>query len=308
MPGPAEQPPRLGFGCAGLGASRSAGTSEQLVRAAHDAGFRHFDVARSYGYGAAEEALAPLLRTADDVTVTTKLGIVPPARSAALDLARGVARRAVQVAPGLRRRLRARAESMVHGGAFDVPSAVASFDASRRALGVDRVDVLLLHECAPADLTDELLEQLRRWRDDGAVGRTGIATGRDHTDAILATAPEGIEVVQVPDVLGTDPGPPGAPGAWVLTHSVLAGALPRLREVVADPGVARRWGDALGVDATDPAALAGLLLAAGLARNAAGTVLVSSSRPTARGSPAAVTTAASTDAAEALPGRPMPKR
>jgi len=48
----------LGFGCAGLAARLTASESRRLVDVAFDAGVRHFDVARSYGYGRAEACSA----------------------------------------------------------------------------------------------------------------------------------------------------------------------------------------------------------------------------------------------------------
>lgn len=48
---------QLGFGCSNLGSDLSYRASCALVEAAYDAGFRHFDVAPSYGNGQAERIL-----------------------------------------------------------------------------------------------------------------------------------------------------------------------------------------------------------------------------------------------------------
>lgn len=59
VPGVAIQIPVLGFGCSALssvGGKKALG----LLGAAFDAGVRHFDVARYYGYGESEGILEPL--------------------------------------------------------------------------------------------------------------------------------------------------------------------------------------------------------------------------------------------------------
>ena len=47
-----------------------------MLGAAYDAGIRHFDVARSYGYGDAEGVVGEFLRgCSEQVTVTSKFGL-----------------------------------------------------------------------------------------------------------------------------------------------------------------------------------------------------------------------------------------
>ena len=175
-----------GYGTAALGRSISRRERVRLVEAAYEAGIRWFDTAPLYGAGAAEEALGIALRGKDDVTVATKVGIVPPGLV-------GVA-------------LRRPAE----GGRFtDVRRQV---DGSLRRLRRDTVDVVLLHEVDAAS-APAALDALAG---DERVGLSGIATGAAQSAAILAS--NNLDVVQLAAGSGVDPR-----GARLVLHSVLVG-------------------------------------------------------------------------------------
>jgi aryl-alcohol dehydrogenase-like predicted oxidoreductase len=270
---------RLGFGCAGLMARLGRTESVRLLEVAYESGIRHFDTARAYGYGEAEAALGEFLRgRRDDVTVTTKLGIVPPRRSRALDAAKDAARAAARIAPVLRPLLRRGAQSMGASGAFEPGAARASLETSLSELGVDAVDILLLHELRPADAQPGLLDFLEAARGEGKLRSFGLATDRDSTAAVLRERPGLAEVVQVAHTAVDAPlerlgAPAGVP---ILTHSAVAGLLGRLTEAMADGGRRARWSADLGVDCGSPDQLARLLLAAALGANPGGVVLFSS--------------------------------
>src|SRR5205807_2674411 len=101
-----------------------------LLHAALDRGITHFDTARMYGVGQAEVALGEFLAgRRDQVTVATKVGLVPPPS-------------AFRVLPG---RL-LRGPLGVRRG-FDLRSVQRSLDRSLKALRTDYVDLLFLHEC-----------------------------------------------------------------------------------------------------------------------------------------------------------------
>jgi aryl-alcohol dehydrogenase-like predicted oxidoreductase len=268
----------LGYGCAGLAAQATQRESVRLLEVAHDAGIRHFDVARSYGYGEAERALGRFLAgRRDTVTVTTKLGLAPPPAAGALRVAKAVARRAVRLAPALRGPLRAGSGTLVRGGRFGVDEARASLETSLVELGTDHVDLLLLHDCEPADVSDDLVAFLQGVVATGQARAVGLATGREQTAAIARARPELAGLVQVADsVLLPHPAALAGPGAALITHSTVREAAPRLAQHLAAPGTAAAWAAQGGADLRDGAVLGRFLVAAALRRNARGVTLVGS--------------------------------
>ena len=157
LPGTDLDPSRLAFGSAALMARLGRRESVRLLEAAYDSGITHFDTARAYGYGEAESAVGEFLsRRRDSVTVTTKLGIVPPRRSRGLQAAKSVARVAVSRAPAARGACSAaRPVDGPEPGASN-PREVRDQPGDQPARAGDRhVDILLLHECRPPDLETE---------------------------------------------------------------------------------------------------------------------------------------------------------
>lgn len=274
-------PSRLGFGCSGLMARLDRAESLRLLQVAADSGITHFDVARSYGYGEAESVVGALLASRPGAfTVTTKVGILPPRRWRGLATAKAAARRLASLHPHLRQALRASASGMVRHGAFDLGSIQRSLEASLRALGVERVDLLLLHDCTRDDLRPDLLDLLLRCRRDGKVGQFGLATDRGTVrqalldcDAFVPVAQFASEVWTLPDDRALTQAAAGTPG--VITHSALGARFAELAERLAsDRAAARRWAERFGLDVADRNALGRLFLAASLSDNAEGVVLL----------------------------------
>ena len=177
-----------GYGTAALGRSLTRRERVRLVAAAYDAGIRWFDTAPLYGAGAAEEALGLALRGKDDVTVVTKVGIVPPGL----------------LGTALRR--------PATGGRFAPGDMRRQVEGSLRRLRRDAVDAVLLHEVDAAE-ADNALDALRR---DGRVRKVGIATRAAAAEAILTA--QAVDVVQLAATETVDPR-----GARLVLHSVLAG-------------------------------------------------------------------------------------
>lgn len=270
---------RLGYGCASLMARTGRRESLRLLEAAFDAGITHFDVARAYGYGEAESVVGEFIaRRRDSVTVTTKLGIQPPRRTPLLRAAKAAARRVAVLSPGTRSLMRRRAGAMVAHGRFGLDEARASFERSLRELGTDHVDVLLLHDPRPEDVTDELEAFADECVRSGRARAVGVASGRSETAAIAAASKLLARVVQMPDsALEPDTPPAAAPAAEaIVTHSVLAPVLGAAFERLDDDHTARVWAERLGSDPRAPGVVARLALAAALRRNRWGPVLVSS--------------------------------
>jgi aryl-alcohol dehydrogenase-like predicted oxidoreductase len=183
----------LGYGTAALGRTLSARERLRLVEAAFDAGISYFDTAPLYGAGAAEEALGKIEA---DITVATKVGIVPPPL-ARLALGRALGRPARAAA-----------------NRFDPADVRRQLEGSLSRLRRDRVEVLLLHEVTA--LGPALIETVEALREEGKVGRWGIATAAAATREILAQHVP--DVVQVAAADAVD-----ARGAQLVLHSILAG-------------------------------------------------------------------------------------
>jgi aryl-alcohol dehydrogenase-like predicted oxidoreductase len=195
--------------------------------------------------------------------VATKLGMLPPRRSRALQGAKALARVGARALPALRPLLRRGAQSMATSGAFEPVAARASLETSLRELRVETVDLLLLHECRPADLeTEGLLDFLEQVVAEGKARAFGIATDRASTAAIVGSRPEFAQTVQVRQTVA-DQALELPPGIGLITHS----AVVPLLEAVSERAGAEGW---------SRETVGRLLLAGALRANPAGGVLFSS--------------------------------
>jgi D-threo-aldose 1-dehydrogenase len=171
---PDRVPPlgNLGFGGANLGNLFTAMSDEQanaVLEAAWECGIRYFDTAPHYGLGLSERRLGAFLATKprDEFVVSTKVGrrLVPsPETSDELDAEGGF------VVPADPRR------------AWDVSAdgVRRSLDESLTRLGLDRVDVLFLHD--PDEYADmegsvaSAVPALVGLREEGLVRAVGIGS------------------------------------------------------------------------------------------------------------------------------------
>jgi D-threo-aldose 1-dehydrogenase len=279
---PAVASTRLGFGCAGLMREPSRKLRQQVLDAAFEQGIRHFDVARMYGLGAAEGELGHFARgRRESIVIATKFGIEAAAAPGRLGRLQSPARSLLARYPKLRAQVKRRSGRLHQPRCYDVATARASLERSLRELGTDYVDILFLHGPEPGDAIElealgEYLEEARR---AGRVRAWGLAGEHDLCLSIERQLPAGT-VLQVRDdalartaALAEGPRP-------LITFGVLAGALERIREhFSASPGSRERWSQRLGVDCTNPEALAALLLRDALAANRAGVVLLSTTQP-----------------------------
>ncbi|GAA4891272.1 aldo/keto reductase [Streptomyces coeruleoprunus] len=156
----------LSYGTGALGNLYRPVTDEAAaaaVDAAWDAGIRHFDTAPHYGLGLAERRIGEALRTRPraSYTVATKVGRLLEPRAAVTgdDLEHGFA------VPATHRRV----------WDFSADGVLRGIEDSLRRLGLDRVDVVHLHD--PDDHADaafrEAYPALERLRAEGVVGAIG---------------------------------------------------------------------------------------------------------------------------------------
>lgn len=159
--GPAPQ--WLGLGTAPLaGLTRAVDEREavETIERAWDLGIRFFDTAPYYGSGLAETRLGLALRgkPRSELVVSTKVGRrLRPGRSSWHD------------APPL--------EPYFD---FSYDGALASLEESLERLGLDRVDVALVHDPDEhyQEAADGAFRALRRLRDEGVVTRIGVGMNR----------------------------------------------------------------------------------------------------------------------------------
>ena len=170
--------PRVGFGGASIGnlyREVSDADAHSTLAAAWDSGIRMYDTAPHYGLGLSERRIGAFLSTRprDDYLISTKVGrvLVPdPDFGGERDLAHGFDVPADQVR------------------VFD-PSAAGirrSLENSLNRLGLDRVDILYLHDPDAYDVDRGLAEglpALAALRDEGLVDLIGIGTNSAETAA-----------------------------------------------------------------------------------------------------------------------------
>ncbi|MFB7511256.1 aldo/keto reductase [Streptomyces broussonetiae] len=164
----------LGFGAAPIGNLFTSLDDEQAheaVRAAWQRGLRYFDTAPHYGLGLSERRLGAALRAYDRTryTVSTKVGRrLEPAGGTGDDLANGFA------VPAAHRRV----------WDFSADGVRRSLEASLDRLGLDRVDVVYLHD--PDDHAEQAFREgypaLEKLRGEGMV--RAIGAGMNQTEML----------------------------------------------------------------------------------------------------------------------------
>ena len=167
---------RLGFGCAPMLGRVGRKESLRALAIAYDNGIRHFDVARSYGFGEAEALLGEFLAgKRQHVTVTSKFGVVPPRNTRALSLAKSLARGWIKRMPGGRRMVHAASRVALSQRNYEVGYARACLEQSLRQLRSERIDYYLIHEPhSPEVLSDELHRFLDDAQREGKIGQWGV--------------------------------------------------------------------------------------------------------------------------------------
>jgi D-threo-aldose 1-dehydrogenase len=170
VPDPGERVPlgrtelhvtRLGLGCAPLGNLYTAlgdAQAQATVDAAWRAGLRWFDTAPLYGHGISEERLGRALRNRPraDFVLATKIGrLLVPGRDPQTIFAD---------VPALRPQFD-----------FSFDGTLRALDDSLNRLGLNRVDVLHVHDpdAHESEAVAGAFRALRRLRDEGVIGAIG---------------------------------------------------------------------------------------------------------------------------------------
>jgi hypothetical protein len=178
--------PALGFGTGAIMGRVSRRRGLAALERAHAAGIRHFDTARSYGWGEAERVVGAFLRghSREEIRVVTKCGILPVPRSPVLGAAKALGRFALLLAPGLRTRARqiAGGESFRPVHMADREALARSLQTSLAELGVSYVDALLLHNFTPGMAGfEEIVTWFADLKRSGVIRQYGFSVEGDLT-------------------------------------------------------------------------------------------------------------------------------
>lgn len=281
VPGIDIRIPVIGFGCSSL-ASVGRKHALQLLGTAFDAGVRHFDVARYYGYGEAEGLLGSFVKSRRaEVTITTKFGIDPPRRSNALRLAMQAGRKLAQFVPAARGMLRRRVQGMVTSGGFSTEHAQRSLETSLRELGTDYVDFFLLHEYSVGeDSPHELIAFLTDAASAGKIRYWGLGTGIENILRALECQPELCRIAQFENSVlhrNLEKLPQGDPRFLTITHGSLGDSYRTISaRLKAQSRMKQIWSGALGLDCSKDEIISSLMLNYAVQASPNGLVLFSS--------------------------------
>ena len=274
----------LGFGCAGLLRLPTPWQREKLLRTAIDAGITHFDVARSYGAGAAEGILGSSLKgQLDRVTVATKFGFpcgVPARRQVAIQSA---ARWVANWHPALKKVLkRSHAPAGDRHYDYSAGEMERSLATSLKELRAERIDLFFIHEPRAADrVPGDLGEALRSLKKKGDIGAFGFSALPDDLAYFFRERPElRGDAVQYPFLQAEASLPPIPREMYTGAFHVLAGPLTVVAQhVERDANFARTWSEKLGLDLRRRESLALALLASSLDARPEGMTLFFTSKP-----------------------------
>jgi D-threo-aldose 1-dehydrogenase len=183
---------RLGFGAAPIGGLYAAvddGDARRTVERAWQLGIRTFDVAPLYGYGLAERRLGAVLadRPRDDYVLSTKVGRLVR-RADAIAPTADVDRQALD---GREDAFYVRTEPVRMVFDYSADGIRRSIDESLARLGLDRIDIALIHDPDRhwTAAIDEAFPALARLREAGVVRAIGV--GMNQSAMLARFAREG---------------------------------------------------------------------------------------------------------------------
>jgi D-threo-aldose 1-dehydrogenase len=247
--------------------------------AAWDGGFRHFDVAPSYGLGLAEIYLARFLDEVgrNEVTITTKAGIARPATGRRVtSVAHSVSRLLLKQVPALRRTLGRTIRQSTARGQFGIPFLQDSLEDSLRFLKTDHIDLFLMHEMTQDDFTDDIVSFLQHARDVGKIGCFGIGSRRERLAPLLPLFSHYVGALQTSWVWESPF--PRVDAILQNYYGTLRNLAPFTAFLDSNRHVKDQLSAGLGIDLNDPQGRVDALLSLALADTTNGLIVVQSRR------------------------------
>ncbi len=177
---------RLAYGCAPIMGRYGKKESQYILETGFDLGVRHFDVARSYGYGEAESLLGNFIKgKQENLTIATKFGVLPSRKAKLLSFAKPFVR------PFIRHKIPTSDEVLFNNpNIIDEHLLSDSLKQSLYALNVDKIEMLLIHE--PNSnwiMPDNLVDALSHLIETGVISDWGISGYFNSMDSLLKLNP-----------------------------------------------------------------------------------------------------------------------
>jgi len=272
---------KLGFGGTILKGGSGRSENLRILNSAYDVGFRHYDVAPSYGLGVAESILGEFIAPIrSNVTITTKVGLPRPKNPGLLAQLRGIARPLISFAPSLRRKLGRSVQRMSGSAAtrFDLEFVKFSVDESFRELNTDYIDLLLLHEITPDQVSDELYSYLQNLVTSGRIHAFGVGSYRHEAERVVHQCPHLARIVQTSWSVGDKPLVLEPHNPFRITH----GSIKKFQDIqnwlTSNSKSRDNFSKEIDYDLSKPDTLGDLMMAAALSENRSGIILVSSTK------------------------------
>ena len=268
----------LGFGCGGLMQSPSRKERLALLGSAVDSGLTHFDTARMYGLGMAENELGGFLRSIgrDSVTIGTKFGIEPAGNTRLIGRIQRPARALLRRFPALRKAVKQRDAAFATPRSYTPADAERSLAQSLAALNTDYIDILFVHAPRSIDHIDHdgLMAFFERAKQQGKIRAWGVSQDED-TDVDIAAR---FGPSSVSQLLCSAVAPPNRPVD--IAFGVFSGPYTRITSALsANATLLDRWRETLGLDPLAPAALTRLIMGSSRTAVNARAVLYSTTKP-----------------------------
>jgi aryl-alcohol dehydrogenase-like predicted oxidoreductase len=207
----------LGVGCSRVGSINNPVPIREIeatLDAAVEAGINLFDTADIYGQGDSERVLSRLLqRNRDRMFVVTKVGGHLSRYASAIRIAKPMLRILVRSRPQLRSTVvRARTASVSHK--FHPCDLRRAVEGSRRRLGLDQLDGLLLHDPSVETLRDpEIHDFLGELLNDRRAAYVGTSVDSLSKVEAALSMPLPVMILQVPVALAN-----AFPGTAIVEH------------------------------------------------------------------------------------------
>ena len=169
----------LGFGCSSLTKHLTRSRASNVLAYAFDHGVTHFDNARAYGFGLAENLLGKFAKDKrSKVTITTKFGL--ESRKFFTDnlFLLNAARKALNTVSRLKSTVISSTGGLNLRELISAENADKSLHQSLRELQTDYVDFFLLHECFVTEANnEELINFFEKSIKAGKIRYVGLAGG-----------------------------------------------------------------------------------------------------------------------------------